>query len=219
MIINGWTCGCLLQELLSAGTDTSSSTIEWTLAELIKNPRCMNIVKEELVGEINSQEDDDGLVKESTLPNLTYLEACIKEALRLHPPAPLFLPHRAVESCQVMKYTIPKDSMVLVNFWAISRDPKNWEEPLVFKPERFISSSSLDYKGNDLQFIPFGAGRRICPGLPMAAKHVPLVVASLVHSFDWTLPNGMDPKDLDMSEKYDLTMMKEVPLLLIPTAN
>ncbi|KAF3448493.1 hypothetical protein FNV43_RR09206 [Rhamnella rubrinervis] len=207
----------LLLELFSAGTDTSSSTIEWTLAELIKNPRCMNIVKEELAREINSQEDDDGLVKESNLPNLTYLQACIKEALRLHPPAPLLLPHRAVESCQVMKYTIPKDSMVLVNFWAIGRDPKNWEEPLVFKPERFISSSSLDYKGNDLQFIPFGAGRRICPGLPMASKHVPLVVASLLHSFNWSLPHGMDPKDLDMSEKYDLTMMKELPLLLITT--
>ncbi|XP_048319339.1 (S)-N-methylcoclaurine 3'-hydroxylase isozyme 1 [Ziziphus jujuba] len=200
----------LLSELLTAGTDTSSSTIEWTLAELIRNPRCMKIVEEELAREISQD-----LVKESHLPNLTYLQACVKEAMRLHPSAPLLLPHRAVESCQVMTYTIPKDSMVLVNFWAISRDPDYWEDPLVFKPERFLNLS-LDFKGNDFQLIPFGSGRRICPGLSMAAKHVPLVVASLIHSFNWSLPNGMDPRDLNMTERYNITMMKEKPLLLIP---
>ncbi|XP_015896285.4 (S)-N-methylcoclaurine 3'-hydroxylase isozyme 1 [Ziziphus jujuba] len=200
----------LFLELLTAGTDTSSSTIEWTLAELIRNSRCMKSVQDELAREIRQD-----LVKEPDLTNLTYLQACIKEAMRLHPPAPLLLPHRAVESCQVMNYTIPKDSMVLVNFWAIGRDSDHWEHPLEFKPERFLNSS-LDFKGNDFQLIPFGAGRRICPGLPMAAKHVALVVASLIHSFDWSLPHGQDPNNLDMAEKYDLTMMKEQPLLLIP---
>lgn len=198
------------QELITAGTDTSSSTIEWTLTELIKNPKCMKIVKAELAREIVDQD----MVRESHLPKLPYLQACVKETLRLHPPGPFLLPHRAVESCQVLSYTIPKDSQVLVNVWAIGRDPMYWKDPLTFKPERFLESS-LDFKGNDFEFLPFGAGRRICPGLPMAAKHVPLVVSSLIHFFDWSLPYGKDPMDMNMSEKYGITLVKEEPLILI----
>ncbi|KAJ0032045.1 hypothetical protein Pint_14712 [Pistacia integerrima] len=202
----------LLLELLSAGTDTSSSTVEWTLAELLKHPKCMKKVEEELKKEI-----DQDLIKESHVPKLTFLQACVKETLRLHPPGPLLLPHRAVESCEVMTYTIPKNCQVLINIWAIGQDPKIWEDPLVYKPERFLDSN-LDFKGNDFEFIPFGSGRRICPGMPMATKHVPLILASLIHFFDWSLPYGRDPKDLDMTEKVDLTLCKEQPLLLIPKA-
>ena len=201
-----------MQELFADGTYTSSTTIEWISADLIKNPRCMNKVKEEIGREIGQ----GNLVTESKVPNLTYLEACIKESMRLHPTGPINLPHRAVESCQVMNYTIPKDSMILVNFWAISRDSSCWEDPLVYKPERFLVNSSVDYKGNDFQFIPFGAGKRICPGLTMAARHVSLIVASLVHSFDWSLPHGENPKDMDMTEKYGFVMVKKDPLLLVP---
>ena len=152
---------------------------------------------------------------ESHLPKLSYFQACAKETLRLHPPVPFLLPHRAVESCQVRNYTIPKDSQVLVNIWAIGRAPKYWKDPLVLKPERFLESS-LDFKGNDFEFLPFGAGRRICPGLSMAAKHAPLVVASLIHLCDWSLPHGKGPKYLDMSEKFGITLLKEEPLILIP---
>ncbi|KAJ6308173.1 hypothetical protein OIU76_017865 [Salix suchowensis] len=205
----------LLMELLSAGTDTSSSTIEWTMAELIKNPRCLQKVQEEIAGVINM--DWDTGFKESHLPQLPYLQACIKETLRLHPPGPFLLPHRAIDSCQVMNYTIPKNTQVLVNYWAIGRDPKSWEEPVVFNPERFLSSN-LDFKGNDFEFIPFGSGRRICPGLPMAAKHVALIIAYLIIFFDWSLPCGKNPVDLDMSESYGLTLRKEQPLLLVPTS-
>ncbi|XP_015896293.3 (S)-N-methylcoclaurine 3'-hydroxylase isozyme 1 [Ziziphus jujuba] len=201
----------LFLELFIAGTDTSSLAIEWTMAELIRNPRCLKIVEDELAREIN-QED---FIAESHVPNLTYLQACIKEALRLYPPIPYLVPHRAVESCQVMNHTIPKDSMILMNLWAIGRDPNYWEDPSEFKPERFLNSS-LDFKGNDFQLIPFGSGRRICPGLPMAALHVPLIVASLIHFFDWSLPLGKDPRDLDMTEKSGLDMVKKVPLLLVP---
>lgn len=172
----------------------------------------MSKVREELAGEIKKD-----MVKESQLPQFPYLQACVKEALRLHPPAPLLLPHRAIEACQVMNYTIPKNSQVLVNVWAIGRDPMNWEDPLVFKPERFLNSA-LDFKGNDFEFLPFGAGRRICPGLPMAAKQMPIVLASLIHFFDWSLPQGIDPNKLDMSEKFGVTLQKEQPLLLIPKA-
>ena len=203
---------CILnfQELISAGTDTSSSTIEWAMTELIKNPKCMKIVQEELTREIIQD-----MVTESHLSKLPYLQACVKETLRLHPPAPFLLPRRAIESCQVMNYTIPKDSQVLVNVWAIGRDPKSWKDPLVFKPERFLDSS-FDFKGNDFEFLPFGGGRRICAGMPMAAKHVPLVVASFIRFFDWSLPYGKDPNDLNMSAEYGITLMKEEPLILIP---
>ncbi|EEF51100.1 (S)-N-methylcoclaurine 3'-hydroxylase isozyme 1 [Ricinus communis] len=200
----------LLLELLSAGTDTSSNTIEWTMAELMKNPKCMKKVQEEITRNLIPD-----ILKESPISNLTYLQACVKETLRLHPPGPFLLPHRATDTCQVMNYTIPKNSQVLVNFWAIGRDPKYWKDPLIFKPERFLNSN-LDYKGNDFEFIPFGSGRRICPGLPMAAKQVPLIVASLIHFFDWSLPGGKDSIDLDMTEKYGLTLRMEKPLLLIP---
>ncbi|KAK6935330.1 Cytochrome P450 [Dillenia turbinata] len=200
----------LLRELFAAGTDTSTSTIEWTMAELIKNPESMKRAREELTREIHQN-----AVKEAHLSRLPYLQACIKEALRLHPPAPFLLPRRALESCEVMNYTIPKDAQVFVNVWAIGRDPTHWNDPLIFKPERFLNSS-LDYKGNDFEFLPFGAGRRICPGLPMAAKVVPLVLASLIHFFDWSLPHGNDSKEMDMSEKFGVTLQKAEPLTLIP---
>ncbi|KAE9459572.1 hypothetical protein C3L33_08582, partial [Rhododendron williamsianum] len=197
-------------ELFTAGTDTSTTIVEWAMAELVKNPESMGKVRQELATEV-----DQSFPKESHLPQLPYLQACVREALRLHPPAPFLLPHRALASCEVMNYTIPVDAQVLVNVWALGRDPTFWEDPLQFKPERFLDST-LDYKGNDYGFLPFGAGRRICPGIPMAAKVVPLVLASLVHFFDWSLPGEIDPNGLDMSEKFAVTLQKEQPLLLIP---
>ncbi|KAF5935475.1 hypothetical protein HYC85_026604 [Camellia sinensis] len=200
----------LTTELISAGTDTSTSTIEWAMAELIKNPESMNKVREELAREINHD-----FAKESHLPQLPYLQACVKETLRLHPPAPILIPHRALESCTVMNYAIPKNAQLVVNVWAIGRDPTIWVEPLKFNPERFLNSA-LDFKGGDYEFVPFGAGRRICPGLSMAAKQVPLVLASLIHFFDWSLPLGISPNELDMTEKFALTLQREQPLLVIP---
>lgn len=144
---------------------------------------------------------------ESDLPKLKFLEACVKESLRLHPPGPLPIPRQASETCQVMNYTIPKNSQVLINVWAIGRDPSYKEGPLVFK-ERFLNSS-LNFRGNDFEFLPFGGGRRICPGLPMATKQVSLVIVSLIHSFDWSLPHGMDLNQLDTTEKYDVNLRKK----------
>lgn len=197
-------------ELLAAVSDSSSSTVEWAMAELMRNPQAMKQLREELAGE--TPED---LITESSLAKFPYLHLCFKETLRLHPPAPLLIPHRATEDCQVLDYTIPKDTQVLVNVWAIARDPANWEDPLCFKPERFLNSD-LDYKGNHFEFLPFGSGRRICAGLPMAVKKVQLALANLIHGFDWSLPNNMLPDELDMDEKYGITLMKEQPLKLIP---
>lgn len=179
------------------------------MAELVKNQETMKKLQEELDKEMV-------INQESNIMKLPYLQACVKETLRLHPPAPLLLPHRASETCQVMNYKIPKNAQVLVNVWAIGRDPLVWNEPLKFKPERFLEDCSIDFEGNDFEFLPFGAGRRICPGLSMAARHVPMVIASLVHCFDWSIPHGKDPQQLDMNERFGVTLQKEQPLLLIP---
>ncbi|KAK3040216.1 hypothetical protein RJ639_028928 [Escallonia herrerae] len=200
----------LLLELFSAGTDSTSATTEWALVELIRNRIAMQKLRHELAKAVGGD-----TVKERNLPNLPYLEACIKETLRLHPPGPLLLPHRAVQTCEVMGYTIPKDSEVLVNMWAIGRDPTIWDEPMSFKPERFLNSM-VDFKGHDFKFIPFGSGRRMCPGQPLASRVVPFLVASLIQRFDWSLPNDMDPSQIDMSEMYDITMQKKETLSALP---
>lgn len=200
----------MLQELFSAGTDTTATTAEWAMAELIKNREVLKKVSEEIRREINGEP-----IKESRISQLPYLNACVKETLRLHPPVPFLLPHRALETCEVMDYTILKDSEVFVNVWAIGRDPNFWDDPLAFKPERFIGSS-VDFRGHDYEFLPFGAGRRSCLGLPMASRQVPLILASLIHNFDWFLPNYEDPSNLDMNEKFGLTLQKERSLLVVP---
>ncbi|GAA0176352.1 oxygenase [Lithospermum erythrorhizon] len=201
----------ILMELFFAGSDTTTSTIEWMMSELIKNPRVMNNLRKELEKEIGQ----DTSIKESQLLHLPYLQACLKETLRLHPSAPLLLPRRAIEMCQVMNFTIPKNAQVLVNVWAIGRDPIVWEEPLEFKPERFLNSP-IDFKGNDFEFLPFGSGRRMCPGYTMAARQIPLVIALLIQNFDWSLPKEEQPNMLDMKEKFGITLQKQQPLLLIP---
>ncbi|CAI0395466.1 unnamed protein product, partial [Linum tenue] len=121
-----------------------------------------------------------------------FLNACIKETFRLHPPVPFLIPHCALETCEVLNYRIPKNAQVLVNIWAIGRDPSVWEDPLCFRPERFVNSGSavVDFKGHDFELLLFGSGRRVCPGLPMAAKQLTLILASLIKGFDWALPGG-----------------------------
>ncbi|KAF6133881.1 hypothetical protein GIB67_040645 [Kingdonia uniflora] len=198
-------------DLFVAGTDTSTSTIEWAVAELIKNQEIMDKVSEELANEIKGN-----ILQESELPRLHYLNACVKETLRLHCPIPI-APHRAMEKCSLMGYTIPKGTPVWMNLWAIGRDPTSWKDPLTFNPRRFLNSD-LDFKGNDFEFVPFGSGRRMCPGLSFATKLIPLVIASLIHQFDWSLPIDMCPTKLDMNEKFGITLQKEQPLLLIPKA-
>ncbi|CAI0455993.1 unnamed protein product [Linum tenue] len=207
----------LTLELFSAGTDTSMVTIEWAMAELIRNKGAMDKLREELKVELSSLLKGKPIIDESEVSRLPYLNAIVKETLRLHPPAPLLLPHRAQETCEVMNYTIPEGAQVLVNVWAISRDPTVWEDdPSSFKPERFIGSK-VDFRGQDFELLPFSAGRRMCPGVSLATRQIPLVLAALVRSFDWCLSNGEDPTELDMSEKFGTTLEKERPLLLVPS--
>nr|AGC29949.1 CYP80G3 [Sinopodophyllum hexandrum] len=197
-------------ETFGPGSETSSATSEWALAELIKNPHILAKVRQEL-----DQVVGKSTVKESDLPHLPYLQACIKETMRLHPAAPFLLPHRAVETCPVMGYTIPKDTQVLVNIYAIGRDPKTWKEPTTFKPERFLESD-VDYYGKHFEFIPFGAGRRQCVGMPLATRTIPLIVSNLVQTLDWSLPDGKLPQDLVMNESLSLSLALDPTLTVIP---
>ncbi|CAL1405031.1 unnamed protein product [Linum trigynum] len=201
-------------ELFRAGTDTTTATIEWAMAELIRNRRVMNKLREELKRELLSTKSGELLIDESMVARISYLNAIVKETLRLHPPVAL-LPHRAPESCKVMDYTIPEGARIAVNLWAIGRDPTAWEDPGTFRPERFIGSD-VDFRGQDFELLPFGAGRRMCPGVLLAIRQIPLVLAALIHNFDWRLPDEEDPTELDMSEKFGHTLQKEFPLVLIP---
>ncbi|KAJ4974881.1 hypothetical protein NE237_008055 [Protea cynaroides] len=205
----------LLLDLFTAGTDTSSSTVEWALAELIRHPHILAQAQKEL----DSVVGKDRLVTESDLPHLTYLQAIIKETFRLHPSTPLSLPRMAAESCEINGYYIPKESTLLVNVWAIARDPAVWPEPLEFRPERFLPGSQyahIDIKGNDFEVIPFGAGRRICAGMSLGLRMVQLLTATLVHAFDWVLPDGLMPEKLNMEEAYGLTLQRAAPLMVFP---
>ena len=179
------------------------------MAELLKNKEAMSKVQAEL-----KYKSISNIITESQLSKFPYLDACIKETLRLHPPAPFLIPRCASQTCEVMNYMIPQNTKIFINVWAISRDPKIWEDSVSFKPERFLGLS-LDFKGQDFEFIPFGAGRRMCPGLQYGIKSVQSTLASLIHQFDWVLPNDEDPTKLDMKEKIGVTLQKEKPLQLI----
>jgi cytochrome P450 len=201
-----------LYDMFVAGSETSSSTIEWAMAEAIRNPRIMKKAQAELEEVIGK----DRRVEESDIDRLPYLHAVVKEVFRLHPPAPLLIPHRSESTCEVAGYMIPKDTQVLVNAWAIGRDPTIWDEPSAFKPERFVESE-LEYRGQNFELIPFGAGRRICPGLPLAHRMVHVVTASLLHFFNWSLPDGITPDNMDMTEKFGITLQRASPLIAIPS--
>nr|UNO76255.1 flavonoid 3'-monooxygenase [Glycyrrhiza uralensis] len=205
----------LLQDMFVAGTDTSSSTTEWAIAELIRNPRILAQVQQELDTVVGRERN----VKEEDLPHLPYLQAVVKENFRLHPSTPLSLPRIAAESCEIFGYHIPKGATIMVNVWAIARDPKEWTNPLEFKPERFLpggEKADVDVRGNDFEVIPFGAGRRICVGMNLGFRMVQLLTATLAHSFNWELENGLNPEKLNMDEAYGLTLQRAVPLSVHP---
>jgi cytochrome P450 len=197
------------QDMVVGGTDTSSNTVEFVMAEMMKKPEVMRKTQQELEAVVGK----DNIVEESHIHKLPYLHAVMKETLRLHPALPLLVPHCPSDTCTVGGYTTPKGSRVFVNVWAIHRDPSIWENPLNFDPERF-SDDKWDYSGSDFSYFPFGSGRRICAGIAMAERMVMFSVATLVHSFDWKLPHGAK---LDLEEKFGIVLKKKTPLVAIPT--
>ncbi|KAJ4700813.1 Cytochrome P450 [Melia azedarach] len=202
------------QDIFAGGGETSSTTLEWAIGEMLKNPRVMK----EAQAEVRRVFDRKGNVEEKGIHELKFLKAVVKETLRLHPPLPLLLPRESTKSCEINGYEIPEKTRVLVNAWAIGRDPRHWNEAETFYPERFLDSS-LDYRGTDFEYIPFGAGRRICPGITFALPIVELPLAQLLYHFDWKLPNGMKLEDLDMTEASGITARRMKDLLLIPIAH
>ncbi|WMV14972.1 hypothetical protein MTR67_008357 [Solanum verrucosum] len=201
----------LCLDLFAAGTDTTSNTLEWAMTELLKNPHTFEKAQEELAQVIGRGK----LIDEADVAKLPYLRCIVKETFRIHPQVPFLIPRKVEEDVDLYGYTIPKDSQILVNVLAIGRDSSLWEDPLDFKPERFWESD-IDARGTDFELIPFGAGRRICPGLPLAIRMIPIALGSLINTFNWKLDGGIAPKDLDMEEKFGLTLAKAQPLLAIP---
>ncbi|KAK1551453.1 hypothetical protein QYE76_018271 [Lolium multiflorum] len=205
----------LILNLFVAGTETTSSIVEWAVAELIRHPDILKQAQEELDAVVGC----DRLVSESDLPRLTFFNAIIKETFRLHPSTPLSLPRMASEECEVAGYHIPRGTELLVNVWGIARDPALWPDPLEYQPARFLpggSHENVDLKGGDFGLIPFGAGRRICAGLSWGLRMVTVTTATLVHSFDWELPAGQMPDKLNMEEAFSLLLQRAVPLMAHP---
>lgn len=203
----------ILLDIYSAGTDTTATVLEWAMTELLRHPIVMNTVQKE-IREILGLKSD---IEDSDLEKMKYLKAVIKETLRLHPPIPLLVPRAAREDVKVNGYDIATGTMVITNAWAIGRDPATWNQPEEFLPERFLNSS-IDFKGHDFQLIPFGAGRRGCPGIAFATATNEFVLANLLHKFDWKLPNGTTGETLDMSETTGATMHRKVSLHAVATS-
>jgi len=203
----------LMFDLFGAGSDTSSTTLNWCMTELIRYPaamaRAQAEVREAFKGKSTITEDDLAGAE------LRYLKLVIKEALRLHCPLPLLLPRQCRETCQVMGYDIPKGTSVFVNVWAICRDPNYWDDAEEFRPERF-ENTNLDYKGTSYEFLPFGSGRRMCPGANLGLANIELALASLLYHFDWKLPNGVEPEDVEVWEASGLIGKKNIGLMLQP---
>ncbi|XP_059451689.1 cytochrome P450 76T24-like [Corylus avellana] len=201
----------LLLTFFLAGVDTISTTVEWAMAELLRNPEKMGKARKELEEVLGK----DGLVQESDILKLPYLRAIVKEIFRLHPAAPFLTPHKAEIDKEVCGFIVPKNAQILVNVWAMGRDTSIWPNPNLFEPERFLEKD-IDFKGRDFELIPFGAGRRICPGWPLADRMVHMILASLVHNFNWKLADEMKAEDMDMREKFGLSVHKAEPLRAIP---
>ncbi|CAN1230791.1 Licodione synthase [Linum grandiflorum] len=205
----------LVLDMLTAGTDTTGTTLEWALAEIINHPKVLNKAKEE----IDRVVGPNRLVQESDAPNLPYIEAIIKETFRLHPTIPM-INRQSSRECEISGYHIPAKTLLFVNMWSIGRDPKCWpDRTLEFYPDRFLKQTDLD----DLDIKPFGSGRRICPGMPMALRQLPTALAAMIQCFDWTVESGEGCKDsingvtlIDMNERPGLIVPRAVNLLCIP---
>ncbi|OEL15381.1 indole-2-monooxygenase [Dichanthelium oligosanthes] len=207
----------ILIAMFEAGTDTSYLVLEVAMAELMRQPHVMAKLQDEVRRCVPTGQE---MVTESdlTVNNMTYLKAVVKETLRLHPPAPLFIPHLSVDTCDIDGYTIPAGTRVIVNGWAIGRLSSYWSNADEFLPERFIDTNDIDLKGKGFHYLPFGSGRRMCPGIHSAAATLEIMLANLMYRFDWELPAGVKKEDIDMTEVFGLTVHRKEKLFLVPRA-
>ncbi|XP_014517762.1 cytochrome P450 82A4-like [Vigna radiata var. radiata] len=195
--------------VISGGTDTSNTVLTWVISLILRNPHVLENVKTELDIQIGKEK----LVSELDISKLTYLQAIVKETLRLYPPGPLSGPREFTENCTLSGYNIEKGTRLITNLWKIQTDSNVWEEPLEFKPERFLTThKDIDIKGQHFELLPFGSGRRMCPGISFGLQMVHFILASFLHSFE-ILSASSDP--IDMTETFGLTNTKTTPLEIL----
>ncbi|XP_047944423.1 cytochrome P450 71A6-like [Salvia hispanica] len=207
------TIKAIVLDMFNAGTDTISTALEWAMTELIRNPETMKTLQNE-VREVARNKDE---IDEQDLEKMPYLKAVMKESLRLHSPGPLLVPRELTQDTRVLGYDVASGTRVMINVWAISRDPSLWKNPEEFHPERFLETS-IDFRGLHFELTPFGAGRRGCPGITFSVAVDELALAKLVHKFDFRLPNGEKMKELDVSESSGITIHKKCPLFVVVTS-
>ncbi|CAL9137183.1 unnamed protein product [Musa textilis] len=195
------------QDLIAGGTESSAVTVEWAISELLKHPEVLEKATEELDRVVGRER----WVEEKEVHRLPYVESIVKETMRMHPVAPMLVPRLSREHTTFDGYDIAAGTRVLVNVWTIGRDPSIWDAPEEFRPERFLGSP-IDVKGHDFQLLPFGAGRRMCPGYSLGLKVIQLSLANLLHGFKWRLPPGKKAEDLSMEEIFGLSTPRKVPL-------
>ncbi|CAN6363714.1 unnamed protein product [Urochloa humidicola] len=203
----------LLMNIFEAAIETSYLVLEYAMAELMNNRHIMKKLQTEVRTYGSSQGKKLDMIREDDLSSLPYLKATVKESLRLHPPGPLLLPHYSIADCNIDGYIIPAKTRVLVNGWAIGRDPASWERPEDFLPERFLQEPGGTH-GQDFKYLPFGSGRRICPGANFANATMEIMLANLMYHFDWEVPNGAK---VSMAETFGLMLRRNETLHLIPT--
>lgn len=206
-------CAQTIQDLLIAGSDTIATTVEWAMAELIRHPNVLHKAQEELDSAVGSNR----VVEESDVPKLPFLQAIVKEIFRLHPAAPLSIPRVSAEEIEVCGYEIPAGTRLILNVFAIHRDPSVYDNPNDFVPDRFLQHPEVTATtGNTFyELVPFGVGRRMCPGYALGNMMVHIMLAHILHSFEWSMPPGEDSRHVDMSEVFSATVAMKHPLHLV----
>lgn len=207
------TIGAIMFDIFGGATTTLGSTVEWAMSELLKKPEAMAKAQLEVRNLLGASR---AVITNTDLGGLNYMPMVLKETLRLHPPNPMLVPRESREDCEIMGYHIPKGTKIHVNAFAISRDPRYWDNPETFNPERF-ENSNVDYKGTHFEFTPFGAGRRQCPAILFGMSAIEITLANLLYHFDWVLPDGVSPDLLDMSETFGMGVRKKLELHLRAT--
>uniref|UniRef100_A0A0A9B085 Uncharacterized protein n=1 Tax=Arundo donax TaxID=35708 RepID=A0A0A9B085_ARUDO len=201
----------MLFDTFVGGINTSSVTTVWAMSEMIQHPRVLKSVQDEIRAVVGKKEK----VKPDDVPKLKHLKMVLKETLRMHPPLTLLLPRETTQQVNITGYDVPANTRIIVNTWAIGRDPNIWKDPEMFNPERFMGSE-IDFNGSHFEFMPFGSGRRICHGLAMAVTNMEFTLANLLYCFDWGLPQGVKREDISMQEEGTLAFHKKTPLMLVP---
>ncbi|CAA7039244.1 unnamed protein product [Microthlaspi erraticum] len=202
----------VISDVFLAGVNTSAMTLIWGMTEMIRNPRVMKKVQDEIRATLGDKKER---VTEEDLSKLHYFKLMVKELFRLHPAAPLLLPRETMSDIKIQGYDVPAKTQIMINVYSIARDPNIWTNPDEFNPDRFLESS-IDYRGLNFELLPFGSGRRICPGMSMGIATVELGLLNLLYFFDWGLPEGKTVKDIDMEEAGAIVIGKKATLELVP---